>query len=285
MKKYNKVFLLFLLVLFYSFGLAFSGIPEEFKDKINNLKWVAYTPTNFDPNRNSFPSEESIIADLNVLYKYGFRGIVTYGSDGILAQIPRLAKEAGFEGVIMGIWDIDEREEIMSAVLARDYVDGYCVGNEGLNFRYDLETLNNSIAEIKELTEKPVTTTEHLTDYSNDQVYNLGDWVFPNCHPFLSNVKEPKKAVAWIEKYFNRLNKHCQSDRVVIFKEVGFPTQGDHKASEAKQNEFFKAMEDMNVTFVYFEAFDQFWKNDTSVEPHWGLFTSKRRPKKFIASQ
>lgn len=279
MKRFINLILFLFLAQF-----AFANPSVEFKDKVSSLKWIAYAPTNFDPTVNRYPSEESLKQDLTLLYNYGFRGVVTYGAQSTLADIPRIAKDVGFEGVIMGIWDIDSQEEIANASLVVEYVDGYCVGNEGLNARYSLEDLNQVIASLKGSTGKPVTTTEQIFDYYNDKVLNIGDWIFPNIHPFLSEVKEPKKAVQWIGKHYNLLRKHSGPDRIILFKEVGWPTSGEPQATESNQKRFFLNIQKTDIPFVYFEAFDQRWKNDLSVEPHWGLFNSRRSPKRFISS-
>lgn len=284
MLKINKIFFILILLVSLLTKSALCGVSEEFKEKVKNLKWVAYAPTNFDPTRDTYPSEDSTREDLSLLYKYGFNGIVTYGTQATLAEVPRLATEVGFRGVIMGIWDIENREEIMNAILASQYVDGYCVGNEGLNSRYDLESLDKVISNIKESTHKPATTTEQISHYANDKVFSIGDWIFPNIHPFLSKVRQPKEAVNWVEKHYQRLNKHCPADKIILFKETGYPTAGDSQATESNQMEFFLNLEKTGIPFVYFEAFDQKWKTDLSIEPHWGLFYANRKPKKYIAS-
>lgn len=256
---------------------------EDFREKALTFKWIGYAPTRFNPEKSQYPSEESIQKDLAVLYEYGFEGVVTYGSQDTLSQIPRIAREVGFKGVIMGIWDIEDREELMNAVLAAEYVDAYCVGNEGLGVRYELEALERAITEIKKATARPATTTEQVFDYANEKVFKIGDWVFPNIHPFLCEVKDPQKAAQWIEKHYRRLKKNCPKNRFILFKEVGFPTDGSRYAGVANQRAFFREMIKTEVPFVYFEAFDQFWKDDLPVEPHWGLFDGSRRPKKYIA--
>ncbi len=278
--------IMFFLILFASLltSKAFCDCKEEFKEKIKGLKWVAYAPTNFDPTRDIYPLEDSLREDLSLLYKYGFRGLVTYGSLKTLGEIPRLAYEIGFSGMIMGVWDIFNRQEIMNAILASQYVDGYCIGNEGLNSRYDLDALNAVIENVKGSTDKPATTTEQIFDYSNDKIFSIGDWIFPNIHPFLSEVKDPKKGVKWIEKHYQILKKHSSGGRPILFKETGFPTSGVPKATQVNQKDFFLNLEKTDLHFVYFEAFDQFWKNDSAIEPHWGLFNAKRKPKKFISS-
>jgi exo-beta-1,3-glucanase (GH17 family) len=253
----------------------------DFTFKALSIKWVTYSPTNCDPSRDDFPAEDTIRQDLQLLYKAGFRGVVTYTSNSTFADIPRIAREEGFEGAIMGIWDIENSEELMAAQQAVDYVDGYCVGNEGLNSRYDMDTLKMAMDCLRRATQKPVTTTEQIFDYYNDEVLELGDWIFPNIHPFLCEIKNPKKAASWIEKHYDILKKHAKG-KLILFKEVGWPTAGAREATAANQKEFFLIFEKKGIPFVYFEAFDQYWKTDLSVEPHWGLFDSRRRPKRFI---
>jgi len=282
--RYLRSIMLACLYLLLSASPSLSQMNEEFKEKALSLKWIAYAPTNYNPDQGTFPDEDSMRQDLARLIKYGFSGIVTYGSQGTLSQIPRLAKEEGFLGVIMGIWDISDRDEIMNATLANPFVDAYCVGNEGLNCRYNLEAVAASIAEISSNTAKPATTSEQIFDYSNDSVIALGDWIFPNIHPFLNQIKDPEKGVRWIRKHYDRLKKHS-GDKIILFKEVGFPTTGAYMANEANQKKFFLGMEKTGIAFVYFEAFDQFWKTSLPIEAHWGLFNSDRKPKKFISSR
>ena len=265
---------------------AFCAVSAEFKQKVDTLTWVAYAPTNMDPDQGEFPTQDSIREDLATLYQYGFRGIVTYGANSSLAEIPRIASETGFTGIIMGIWDLNSQEELMNATLAMRYVDGYCVGNEGLNVRYSLETLNQVMQGLRNSTSKPVTTTEEINDYYNNytNLTSVGDWIFPNIHPFLYQVKDPKKAAIWLSKHYKLLMKRASPDTIVLVKEAGFPTSGAPRASETNQKEFFLALKETGVRFVYFEAFDQPWKTTLSVEPHWGLFNRHRKPKRFIAT-
>ena len=258
------------------------ALNGEFSKKLDTLVWVAYSPTNFNPERNQYPTEENIRKDLAVLAAAGFNGVVTYGSQSTLGEIPRIAREAGFKGVIMGIWDINSEEETANAVFMADYVDAYCVGNEGLFRRYQIDDVTGAIESLKKKTGKPATTTEAFSDYSRDTVMAIGDWVFPNIHPFLSHVKTASTAADWISKHYRVLKRNAERfGKTIIFKEVGCPTRGDTMTSRT-QKDFFQYMEKTNVRFVYFEAFDQFWKRDTPVEPYWGLFDRNRRPKAFI---
>ncbi len=259
------------------------GLSEDFVHKINSLKWIAYAPTNFNPLAGTYPSSGSMKDDLTVLLNAGFNGIITYGAQDTLAEIPKIAKEMGFKGVIMGLWDIRSGLEKANAAAMAGYADGYCLGNEGLSIRYEVDELKKAIQELKELTAKPVTTSEEINDYAKQYIVELGDWVFPNVHPYFSNVTQPGKAVSWIEKYYKILRRSAPKEKPILFKEVSLPTRGDNRCSEKNQRDFFILMEFSGVKFAYFEAFDQSWKTHLAVEPHWGLFDKKRRPKKFIA--
>ena len=267
--------------------LAFGAVSEEFAQKIRNLKWIAYSPTNFDPDKFIYPTEDSIREDLLTLYECGFRGIVTYGAYGVLAQIPRIAAETGFRGMIMGIWDISDFEELSNAIASSNLVDGYCAGNEGLGKRYESALLVQVMKEIREETGRPVTTTEEINDYYNVtlNLVSLGDWVFPNIHPFMHQIKDPEKAVRWIGRHNRLLNKQVDYGKIVFIKETGFPTSGAAGATETNQKVFFEILlEVTDISFVYFEAFDQPWKTWHCFEPHWGLFDQLRKPKKFAAT-
>lgn len=273
--------LIFIVAVFIPRSSLFA-MDKDFENKLNSLRWVAYAPTNFNPKKGLFPSDESIKEDLKVLVNSGFQGIVTYGADGTLGEIPKIARGSGFKGVIMGIWDLNSREEFNNAVKMAPYVDGYCVGNEGLDARYGLEKLKAVMLDIKTKTGRAVTTTEEIFDYGKQYVCELGDWIFPNAHPFLAETKVPSGGVRWLKQYYKILKHNSCGGKPVLFKEVGYPTKGDRLASEKNQKEFFTLMEFTDVKFVYFEAFDQNWKVHLPVEPHWGLFDKNRKPKKFV---
>ncbi|MFH1174917.1 MAG: hypothetical protein V1725_07315 [archaeon] len=244
-------------------------------------RWIAYAPTNFNPNIQQFPSEESILADLEVLVDANFTCVVTYGADGTLGRIPLLARNAGMQHVVMGIWSLTNTEEWNAALANTAFVDGYCLGNEGLMRNdYTLAELEARMAQLRALTGKPVTTTEPIGAYDT-ALLDAGDWAFPNTHPFWANITNPETAAAWTEEQYTALSGRTQ--QVVIMKEVGLPTEGAADLSEENQNSYYRLMEGTTARFVYFEAFDQPWKNSQPIEPHWGLFMPDRTTK--LASQ
>jgi exo-beta-1,3-glucanase (GH17 family) len=165
-----------------------AGLDDEdalrvLEEKLSSLCWVAYAPTNFDPTQGIRPNNESIKLDLQVLRQAGFGGIVTYGMDIAedITTLSLVADSLGFQALILGVWDPSNEEEIAKAKLAgqQDLVVGFCMGNEGLYSRYDLESLTSAMKDLAKATKKPVTTTEEIEDYQSAEILELGDWIFP----------------------------------------------------------------------------------------------------------
>jgi exo-beta-1,3-glucanase (GH17 family) len=255
---------------------------ETWQDRLPRIRWVAYSPSSGDPTRSVDPKPEDVTADLALLCRAGFTGLVTYSASGCLGKdLAREAREQGFEGLVVGVWDIKSKDELAAAKeAAKDpVVLGLCAGNEGYPARYKIPDIAAAIDELKAATGKPVTTTEEIDDYfDSEELLNLGDWIFPNAHPFF-HQKSGEAAVRWTEAAYDELRR--RGKRFVMFKEVGLPTAGDKdgKLSEAAQEEYYAALAKTRVRFVYFEAFDLAWKTHLPVEPHWGLFRADRSPK------
>lgn len=250
--------------------------------KLDDLCWVAYSPTHYDPGLNLYPDKISLGNDLSALHKAGFNGIVTYGGDILdsLSLLPQVADSLGFEAIILGIWNPASIWEIDKVIEAgtHDLVIGFCVGNEGLGKRYSIDVLSDCIDTVRSRTGKAVTTTEEFDDYINILgLIELGDWVFPNTHPYWNGFYEAKSAVSWTKDRYRQIIK--MTKKFVIFKEVGMPTDGDEQVTEQLQLDYYELLNTSSVKFVYFEAFDQPWKSHMPVEPYWGLFKKDRTPK------
>ncbi len=260
-----------------------AAVLEEWQQKVSRIRWVAYSPPTADPLKGIEATPEALKADLVVLRKAGFTGLVTYSASGVLGRkLPALAQSLGFEGMIVGVWNPKSADEIAAAKASskNPIVLGFCVGNEGLAKRYQMAELSRAIQQLREATGKPVTTTEEIDDYGEEGLLQLGDWVFPNTHPYFHNKLDPESAVRWTQGAYEDLKRKC--GRFVLFKEVGLPTEGDPKQrlSESAQEQYYLKLAETPVRFVYFEAFDQPWKTHLPVEPHWGIFRSDRRPKR-----
>jgi exo-beta-1,3-glucanase (GH17 family) len=254
---------------------------------------IAYQPRGFFPGSEFETSAPAQIAqELKQLHELGFQSLVTYGSRGAMGSIPEMARTQGFSGmVIMGIWDIYSVEEWDNAVAQRDFVDGYCLGNEGLFFlRYTVKELEVKMSELRNATGKPVTTGEPIENYLagpyREWLWKHSDWLFPNTHPFWGGKNHFQEAVDWVLARSDYLE--ATTGKKIILKETGLPSKTPHPESEEMQKAFFNALKSTGVKFVYFEAFDQPWKHELFGQPeaegHWGLYDAQGRPKKAIES-
>lgn len=279
----NKVGAAFAIALL---NLLMSGCSQaddqSWRDKAMSLRWVDYSPSTGNPDQGIEAGVDAIRLDLLELRRAHFSGLVTYSSNGRLGKelIP-LAKDAGFRGIIIGVWNPKDEAELSAAKQAAssEIVMGICIGNEGLmNHQYSIEELESAIKGMRAATNKPVTTTEIIQN-CDERLLGVGDWVFPNAHPYHAKVTEPKAAVLWTKEKFRQIKG--QTSKFVMLKEVGLPTAGDAERplSEQAQCEYYDGLAQTNASFVYFEAFDQSWKLHKPVEPHWGIFLSDRSPK------
>jgi len=258
----------------------------------DNLRWMAYSPTNYNPHVNKQPKDEDVRKDLQLLKDYGFGGIVTYGCSGANADnIPRIAQELGFK-IIVGVWNpADYNGEIKNAIsLAKNNpaVIAVSVGNEGLedkynmwnpeHMHYSLATLKASIDKVRAEGGKPTTSSQQWKSYTEQNFRDLCDFMFPTIHPFWEKVYNAQKGVTFTTDHIDTI-KRVSGDKIVVPKEVGYPTCAP--CSEEVQRDYYVGLAKQPYKFCYFEAFDGNWKsqNTNATECHWGLFTEHRKPK------
>ncbi len=255
-------------------------VDAEWIAKVRRIRWVDYS----SPSPSASLTAETIARDLIALKKAGFSGLVTYGSVGKMGKpFLTIAQALGFKGVIMGIWSPFSQGELKTAreVANMPIVLGYSIGNEGLyqpRERYSMHELCDAIAQLRQDSGKPVATSEEIDDYLlYPELLLVGDWLFPISHSYWHAVKYPLPAVQWQQAYYSALSE--KTERFILFKEVGLPTQGAYGLSEDNLDRYYRELAKTRVQFVYFEAFDQPSKTGSSVEPYWGLFYADRTPK------
>lgn len=256
---------------------ASSPLPDGWVERVTQIRWVDYNPSEGNPDEGVAPNEESVAADLDSLRTAGFTGLITYGPPSP-ANL-EAAEAAGFVGVIVGIWDPTRSDELRQAEAdaASPIVLGYCIGNEGImRGDYTLADLESAAPRLR-TTGLPLTTTEMSFQYAAvPGLLAFGDWVFPNVHPFHNGISDPARAVTWTEDQYDGLT--AGTDRFVMIKETGLPHGGADDVSEQRQLGFYSALATTDVPFAYFEAFDGEWKDGASYEPFWGVFHADRSP-------
>ena len=252
--------------------------------------WISFAPpAPFDPTRGVDSSVAQLRRALRQLAREGWRGLVTYSLDGALAEVPRLAREAGFDAVIAGLFWFDKAQlarEQRAALAQRRWIDAYIVGSEGLtNGRYTLASLRREIARLHAITGRPVATTEPVIAYQRiPALASVGDWAFPNIHPWFANHHTPEGAARWVRREYCSLRAHAPG-RVWVIHESWWPTRGaDPAANPVNQVRFFRALLRTPLPMVLGEAYDQPWKQEGDVGPSWGWHYADMTPKPVISA-
>lgn len=284
-----KILFLFCSIVFMFCGSCYPSTFDEnlkiLESKINDVKWISYSPSNCNPLKGEMPTKQSIQDDLEIILKNGFNGIFVSSSQYFFRELPLVARGLGFKGFIMGISDPNDEEQLKTALSMFDYIDGYCVGTNGLGVFYDAEILNRVVSLIRLGTNKPVTTCERLDSYySNSDLIKLGDWVFASIEPAFKEVIDPVVSAKFIQSEYLRFKRFCK-EKKILFSNIGLPTKGKLGASESAQKEYLNLIEKTTTKFVCFEAFDQSYKREIPSDPYWGIFSSQRVPKEYVRSR
>lgn len=273
----------------------FENNLDALNAKLDQLSWVVYDPVEFDPEREVYPSEASVRKDLETLAQGPFNGIITIGSENSLGSVPRIARECGIRGVIMGVYSLRDPGELRAALEAGPYVDGYCLGHKGLGIAYNAADLHRVLTSVREKTKRPVSTTESLSDYlANPEVAGTVDWLFPDVHYYWHEGATPEEVIADLMGKINIIQdwlKH-QTKRRAVLKMISYPSSGAPGHSELSQAHFFarflrRVRNDTGIAryirFTFFAAFDNGWKKPdrgwSQAELSTGLYTVERTPK------
>jgi exo-beta-1,3-glucanase (GH17 family) len=260
--------------------------------------WITYEPITSHPGQQV--GETQIRNELQILYNRGFRGLVTYAFYNGREEIPRIAKEIGFQQVIAGLWAVQnyQGEKANLTPERLQYIDGLVVGNEVRHRNdYSLDELRCRVNEIKALSNKPTTTADawHLyTQGGEPALMQIGDWVFPNLHPFYERNwpeahRSPEKGFEFLTNVLaEHFNAAKTGGKLVALHESWWPSAQDGKIGDqtyegsgtpANQKRYFELLAQSGVVFVYGEAFDQSWKGNEGNVPdmgrfgtHWGLW-------------
>jgi exo-beta-1,3-glucanase (GH17 family) len=264
------------------------------------LNWIVYDPTDYDPFQNKMPSAASIQQDLEVLRRWGFGGLITMTTKGTCKEIPRIAHEVGFNKVIVGVWDLLDKEELANAASVGEHADAYCLGNGMLNKRWNEIELKQAMNGLRGQTQRPVTTTEAIGEYEmNPDLAESCDFLFPDVHANWYEEKGPQEVWNTTMKFARQsaeIAKKTTSGRVLL-KMVSYPSGGDAKFTPEKQCEFFRLVMNnrlgnvaipTNVTFSFLCAFDAVWKTEDQgflpSEKFTGLFNAQRQPKPVLSA-
>jgi exo-beta-1,3-glucanase (GH17 family) len=279
--------------------------------------WIVFPSPGLDDNAPA----STIESQLRFLHQQGFRGIVTYTVGGTMSQVPRIARQVGFQKVLVGLWD--PAAEIGRIAAIKDQIDGVIVGNEGVNRRYSIDQLEAWVRQLKSsYPNLAISATNEWYFYLPNnpigpRLMALGDFVFPNLHAVWDNnpaqnglfSANPILGVGFTK---TNVDQYFRSSKLpVILKEAWWPsnaTAGPGCAlqpnappgngwtsapySEAAQQRFYSGLVATGIKFVWAEPFDldkPECKNPPPagygglIGPYWGLWKSPGVPKAAVS--
>ena len=282
---------------------------ERVRDALASVRFVAYTPRDFDPNVGTAPVDRAALhADLSRL-RPEFDGLVTYSSARGLDAVPVVARQLGFRAVVLGVWDPSNAEELSRAIASARQSPGIVIalalGNEGLFFeRYDASTLARAFARARaEAPGVAVTTTEPFSSHlepARAAEMPAQDFLLPTVHaidqPWFATAK-PGTSVDFVVNVVRDLE--ARTGLAVLVKETGLPSGPAAQGfSEASQAAFWVALAaalppTRAHAVACFEAFDAPWKTAAIAaetgdlrpsEAHWGFFRADGSAKPVVAA-
>ncbi len=299
MKKANMKIcgLVIFVAVFSIFSSAFGSfqINTEIKGLVtNSIKYkVGYNFSPYkdgqDPNKCIEISEEQIEERLDIITPYTDK-IRTFSMTHGLEDIPRLAKKRGLK-VVAGAWidgDLKTNEEEIEGLIKaikEGYVDVAAVGNEVL-LRNDTTVTKlieyiNKVKKVAKPLNVPVTTVDVYSNYNKyPELVSAVDVIYANMYPFWE-AKSLDIAMWSLNNEYEKLLKNSQGKKVVV-SESGWPSAGSPigKAVPSLANatkyfiNFVSWARALNIEYYYFSAFDEKWKKEATVGPHWGNFDS-----------
>ncbi len=281
----------------YRFKAVTPYLPEEFREALRSLTWIAYEPVGYEQRLRRYPSAESIRRDLLTLRREDLDGLITFRAENTLSQIPRLAREVGFKGVVMGIAP-DQPHAVAVAAANAPYVDSFCVGH---NYEQP-EKVFALLNEVRRETGKPVTTTWYLAslgDPRHQAVVEHCDWLLPDVGVLWRDTYvEPGVYMSALEEKVREAGRvAAQLGMAVMLKMVSYPSGGCEGYTPAAQRDFYSRVFRFydspefpcpsSVSISFFSAFDICWKKVddgySACESHVGLFDSDRSAKTAIS--
>ncbi len=289
------ILIFFLITIFIKYYNKQNIIKSKVETLIHSNIWMAYDPSGYNPLITKIPSAISIEKDLKIIKKIGFTGIITFNCNDYMDVVPEISKKIGLK-IILGIWNPNNNAEIANAIALQNFVDGYCIGHNGLKYNYSLQDLKNAIITVRNATCKPTSTTESIKYYIKDkELINIVDWIFPDGNLTIPDSVIVKRDVSNLFLLAKKLDEANLNNKPILLKMIIYPYFGIKNASEANQSQFFSellkgkkdAISNMpsNVSISFYGLYDPYWKISPPYyewEPYTGLINTKGEPRQAL---
>ncbi|MDX1571216.1 MAG: hypothetical protein R3200_12090 [Xanthomonadales bacterium] len=171
------------------------------------------------------------------------------------------------------------------------------VGNEALvswnDHMVPLDQVIRYVREVKSAIEQPVTVADNYEWWIADGAPLAEEVDFLGVHTYPAwEEKTIDEALAYTIENIQGV-RTALPDKPIAILEGGWATTASEfgeRASEANQLRYYREVADWadaaNITFFFFEAFDEPWKGDPNnpagAEKHWGLWRVDRTPKAVV---
>jgi exo-beta-1,3-glucanase (GH17 family) len=267
---------------------------------LNCRNWINYSPSKpFNLYAGNKVEEKQITDELLTLYAAGFRGLSTFGFYNGLENIPRIARDIGFEKVISLLWwPNEELYQIEKINLSNNiqYIDSILVGNEVIHKgTTNMHGLYKEIAALKRLYKIPITTGLHRLDYIRHPELastDMSDYIMYNLQTWWVNVRrDPVDGAGWIKAMYDELrgNPLLSPDKPIIVHEASWPC-GDNVPvgltnvqSQHNQKIFYEKLLEYKIPFIWSFSSDQFFAKEKSPPGGYGgLWTEDWQPKEVV---
>ena len=236
-----------------------------------------------------------------------FDGLITYTSANGADKVADVAAKLGYRALVMGVYDVESREELDTALAAAkrhpELVVGLSIGNEIVfSKRATPDQIASSIKEMRRRAPSlALTTTEPFHIFlrpAAQSVLSQLDFMLVNVHPIYETwfrSASDENAAEFVVKVVDKLaDAYCGP---ILVKETGEPSAPAQAGyTPERQASFYDALyrgfpPTRARAFAYFCAFDAPWRvNDSPVlgirpgseEGHWGIYDENRHPKPVV---
>jgi exo-beta-1,3-glucanase (GH17 family) len=285
---------------------------------INGISYSGFREGQY-PGGPEYPSVAEVVEDMSLL-SGKFSYIRLYGSDDYTERILKVIAESDLQmKVLLGAWlgnelANDGYKSVNASQVQRtielenaypDIVVGLYLANE-LFYDFNMEGFYNPALEpvflkyldqMRELTDKPLSTAEPYTFWESDFGLSLAsklDYIIYHAYPQWG-MQSLADSIGFIDEIHSSLKSKYESMPVVLG-EIGWSTYStfhpdiDVEAHETNQSIFLTDLTNWaisnDVTMFIFTAFDELWKgedgNNFQIEKNWGIYTSQRMPKLWV---
>lgn len=265
---------------------------------LKKRNWINYSPGKpFNLYSLDKVPEKQIYNELTTLYKAGFRGLSCYGFFNGLENIPKIAKEIGFENVVSLLWwPNDELYQLEKSNIKNNiqYIDSLLVGNEAIHKgTTNFNQLKNEILNLKQLYQIPITTGLHRIEYnlSSQLALELGDYIMYNLQTWWFIRRDPIDGAMWVKAMYEEIlnNPFLPKNKAVIVHEATWPCgdnipEGITKDQSFKnQRIFYEKLLEYNVPFIWSFSTDMpFARIKSPPGGYGGLWTEDWHPKPVV---